>query len=159
MKHAAAVAIVVGAWGVAGGCNQTPASRFEHGKIRLEVRGRLISDGWGVGSSGRAAGGENFCGPDAPVRQVMIDAKLVGIDRRRQAILGIDWILAGGERVRPIFAENTTPQRPPITVGFGFGVGGGGGGGGGHGGHGPGCSCEACRGGGRESRGGAPSQR
>ncbi len=139
------------------GCQQTPMQEYEYQLVRIKVGGRVNTPQARSTATPTATFGEEIlC--DIPQRQIMIEAKLVGVNRESQSILGIDFLPDGKTVLPPAGIENTSGGgSPPISLGLGVGaVGLGGAGGrssGSPSGHPPGCTCAQCRGGGHSRSG------
>jgi len=107
-------------------CAKPHARRFDYEDIHLEISGRVVG-GEGVAALPQAQ--EGFARL-APVKQVVIEAKIVEVRQDDLAVLGIWWWPGQGSPIEPTTLTDTSPDPVPLNVGFGFGFGLGGGGGG-----------------------------
>ena len=107
-------------------CNEAHVRRFDYQNIHLEVSGRVVS---GEAVAALPEPKEGFA-RFAPVKQVMIDVKIVEVGFDDLAVLGVQWWPGVGDPLGPTRLTDTSPEPVPINVGVGFGFGLGGGGGG-----------------------------
>ncbi len=118
MRHTTLAVLAVAA-AAFGGCDQPVMTRFECGTIKLEAGGRVQPARKEVASL--PAPGTVYMMLDRPVQQVIIDARLVEVRDKALLDLGLWW--PGGQKpLRPVSVKDTTPEAPPISVGFGFGT-------------------------------------
>ena len=106
-------------------CNDAHVRRFDYQNIHLEVSGRVVG---GEAVAALPAPKDGFA-RFAPVKQVVIEAKIVETGFDDLAVLGVWWWPGVGDPIGPTTLTDTSPDPMPINVGFGMGFGLGGGGG------------------------------
>jgi len=102
-------------------CNEVPMTRFEHEGIALEVGGRIEGGQASVAALDSPEGFARF----GPVKQVMIEARILELRQEDVRFLGVQLWPGQGEPIWPSMLTDLSPKPVPITVGFGFDIGGG----------------------------------
>jgi hypothetical protein len=153
MKHA--ISAILLTMFLTAGCDQSRMTQFEYGDIRLAVSGQIIQ-GSAISMADYKPG--IYYSSDAGAMQVLIEVKLMEVNRDDLSILGVTWFDGTAPLIAATNLRNTTPKKsPPLAMGglVNIGIGGGRSGGSSSGcPHGPGCTkCGTSRSGGGTSGG------